>query len=201
MPKVEKTEMEILTPEECRLYLAHALGKIRLVFLIAVYTGMRRGEIFALQWEDVDWKKTQIFVRRSVWRGKFVTPKTKYSTRRIDISPYLLTELKKHLLASPVNQLGLVFANEKGGIVDADTLIKRHFVPVFEKAKIKRVRFHDLRHTNASLRIAEGQDPKYIQDQMGHASIQTTFDRYGHLLNKRNPDEAKKLDELLGFDR
>ena len=201
LPKIEKTEMEVLSPEEVRLFLTIVTAKHRVFFLTAILTGMRRGELLALQKDDIDWKNKQIHVRRSVWHGQFIPPKTKYSVRRIDVSPYLLAELRKHVLASPPNELGLVFANEHGGILDADTLIKRHFVPVFEKAKIKRVRFHDLRHTNASLRIAEGQNPKYIQDQMGHASIQTTFDRYGHLLKKANPDQAKKLDDILGFDR
>ncbi len=201
LPRIETTEVEILSPEEVRLFLTIVTAKHRVFFLTAILTGMRRGELLALQKDDIDWKNKQICVRRSVWHGQFITPKTKYSVRRIDVSPYLLAELRKHVLASPPNDLGLVFSNEHGGIMDADTLIKRHFVPVFEKAKIKRVRFHDLRHTNASLRIAEGQDPKYIQDQMGHASIQTTFDRYGHLLRKANPDQAKKLDDILGFDR
>jgi integrase len=201
LPKIERTEMEIWSPEEVRLFLAHVTAKHRVFFLTAILTGMRRGELLALQKDDIDWKNKQIHVRRSVWRGQFIAPKTSYSVRRIDVSPYLLSELRRHVLASPSNDLGLVFANEHGGILDPDTLVKRHFFSAIERAKIKRIRFHDLRHTNASLRIAEGQNPKYIQDQMGHASIQTTFDRYGHLLKKANPDQAKKLDGILGFDR
>jgi integrase len=200
-PKIEATEMEILTPEECRVFLSHCSAKHRVLFLAAILTGMRRGELLALQRSDIDWNTKQISVKRPVWKGEFITPKTRYSVRKVDVSPYLLMELKKHILASGPNDLDLVFPNASSGLLDPHTLIKRHFVPVFEKAKIRRVRFHDLRHTNASFRIAEGQNPKYIEDQMGHASIQTTFDRYGHLLNKANPDEAKKLDNILGLNR
>jgi len=73
------------------------------------------------------------------------------------------------------------------------------FLPALRRAKVRRVRFHDLRHTNVALRIEEGQNIKYIQNQLGHASIQTTLDRYEHLIKDVNTEQAKKLDNLLGF--
>ncbi len=77
--------------------------------------------------------------------------------------------------------------------------MKRHFLPALRKAKLRKVRFHDLRHTNVALRIEQGQNIKYIQNQLGHASIQTTLDRYGHLIKDVNTEQAKKLDSILGF--
>jgi integrase len=199
-PRVEKEEMDILTPDEIRLFLDQVTPKYKPFFLTAILTGMRRGELLGLQWGDIDWNHNQIHVRRSLWKGQFVTPKSKTSMRRIDMSPYLTIELKKHMMASPFKELdNLVFCNEEGKSSDPDALIKRQFLPALRRAKIRQVRFHDLRHTNVALRIEQGQNIKYIQHQLGHASIQTTLDRYGHLIKDVNTEQAKKLDSILGF--
>ena len=199
-PRVEKEEMEILIPEEIRLFLEQVTPKYIPFFLTAILTGMRRGELLGLQWGDIDWNYKQIHIRRSIWKGQFVTPKSKTSMRRIDMSPYLATELKKHMLASPFKELdNLVFYNSDGKALDPDSLVKRQFLPALKRAKIRQVRFHDLRHTNVALRIEQGQNIKYIQYQLGHASIQTTLDRYGHLIKEVNTEQAKKLDSILGF--
>lgn len=199
-PRVEKEEMEILIPEEIRLFLEQVTPKYIPFFLTAILTGMRRGELLGLQWGDIDWNCSQIHVRRTLWKRQFVTPKSKRSIRRIDMSPYLAVELKKHLMASPFKELdNLVFCNPEGKSLDPDSLVKRQFLPALRRAKIIQVRFHDLRHTNVALRIEQGQNIKYIQQQLGHASIQTTLDRYGHLIKEVNTEQAKKLDSILGF--
>jgi integrase len=151
-PRVEKEEMDILTPDESNLLLEHVTPKYRPFFLMAVPTGMRRGELLGLQWGDINWKYNQIHVRHAMWKGQFITPKSKTSMRRIDMSPYLAMELKKHMLASPFKELDhLVFCNEEGNPFDADALIRRQFLPALRRAKITKVRFHDLRHTNVAL--------------------------------------------------
>ncbi len=198
-PRVEKEEMSILNPKEVGLLLKHVAPKHKAFFLTAILTGMRRGELLGLQWDDIDWNNSQIHVRRSIWKGKFVSPKSRASIRKIDMSPNLVMELKKHKLASPTSELDLVFCNSKGKPLDPDSLVKRHFIPTLKRAKIKRVRFHDLRHTNTALRIEENQNIKYIQNQLGHASIQTTLDRYGHLIKNVNTEQAKKLDNILSL--
>jgi len=200
-PRVEKEEMEILTPKEVRIFLDHVTSKYKPLFLTAILAGMRRGEILGLQWGDIDWNNSQIYVRRSIWKGQFVKPKSKRSFRKIDMSPTLSLELKKHRLRCPQSELDLVFCNSKGKPLDPDSLIKRQYFPALRRAKIRQIRFHDLRHTNVALRIEQGQNIKYIQNQLGHASIQTTLDRYGHLINDVNTEQAKKLDSILGFDR
>ncbi len=198
-PRIEKEEIEILTPEEIRLFLDNVTPKYKPFFLTAVLTGMRRGELLGLQWGDIDWSHSQIYVRRSLWKGQFVKPKSNRSIRRIDMSPTLVRELKKHKLACPVSELDLVFCNSKGKPLEPDNLVKRQFLPALRRAKLRRMRFHDLRHTNVALRIEQGQNIKYIQNQLGHASIQTTLDRYGHLIKEVNAEQAKKLDTVLGF--
>jgi len=76
---------------------------------------------------------------------------------------------------------------------------QKQYFPALRRTKIRQIKFHDLRHTNVALRIEQGQNIKYIQNQLGHASIQTTLDRYGHLIIDVNTEQAKKLDSILGF--
>src|SRR5205823_3271449 len=90
-----------------------------------------------------------------------------------------------------------VFCSADGKAVDPDNFIHRDWVRVLRRAGLRRIRFHDLRHTYASLLIAQGAHPKYIQTQLGHASIQTTLDRYGHLMPDAHAAEARKLDRLV----
>lgn len=200
-PRVEYEEMEILTPDEIRLFLDNVTIKYKCIFLTAILTGMRRGELLGLQWGDIDWQHCQIHVRRSLCNTskKLISPKSKRSIRKIDMSPSLVMELKRHKLASPVSEIDLVFANSKGRPSDGDSLVKRQFLPALRRAKIRKVRFHDLRHSNVALRIEQEQNIKYIQHQLGHASIQTTLDRYGHLIKEVNQEQAMKLDNALGF--
>jgi site-specific recombinase XerD len=93
------------------------------------------------------------------------------------MSPILVKKLKKHTLARPVSELDLVFCSSKDKPLEPDSLVKRQFLPVLRRAKLKRIRFHDLRHTDVGLRIEQGKNIKYIQNQSEHGSIQTTFDR------------------------
>jgi hypothetical protein len=79
-----------------------------------------------------------------------------------------------------------------------ENVIKRYFNPALKKAEVRRVSFHSLRHTNASLRIEAGQNIKYVQLQLGHASIQTTLDRYGHLIREVNTEQVRRLENMLG---
>lgn len=132
----------------------------------AILTGFRRGEILALQWGDLDWNHNQMHVRRSIWKGQFVTPESKTSSRKIDMSPYLATELRKHKFSNLklFNGQDLVFCNSEGKPIDPDSLIKRQFLPALTRANIRQIQFRDLRHTRVALRIEQGQNIKYIQN-------------------------------------
>ena len=104
--------------------------------------------------------------------------------------------LKKYKLAHPPGEYDLVFAQEDGKPLDPDNLMKREFLPALNRAKIRHVPFHSLRHSFTALRIAQGENIKYIQSQLGHASVQTILDRYEHLLQATHK-EAKRLDQTL----
>ena len=128
--------------------------------------------------EDIDFEGHRIQVRRSLWWGKFVTPKSRRSRRAIDMAP----TLKAALARLPSRFKGeMVFTAADGGPIDPDNFSHRDWGRTLRRSKLQRIRFHDLRHTYTSLLIAQGAHPKYIQAQLGHASIQTTLDRYGHL--------------------
>ncbi|MEW5701577.1 MAG: site-specific integrase [Candidatus Zixiibacteriota bacterium] len=202
-PRVERQEMDILNPEEVRIFLQHVRAKHYALFLTAVLTGMRRGELLALQWGDIDWRSSQIIVRRSLYKGQFTSPKTKYSCRRIVMSKTLQEALQQHRLISIRSEDDLIFCNENGKPLDPDDLVKREFFPALDRAGLHRIRFHDLRHTYASLLIAQGENIKFIQHQLGHASATTTLDRYGHLMSDRNVEAAERLDQTVfgGFVR
>ena len=192
--EVDHRSKQILTPPEIRRLLEAADEPVRTVLMCAALTGMRHGELFGLRWEDIDLESNRIFVRRALWRGKFVTPKSRRSRRAIDMAPTLRAALSR--LSSRFHG-GLVFCSSNGKPIDPDNFVHRVWRLVLRRAELRRVRFHDLRHTYASLLIAQGAHPKYIQAQLGHASIQTTLDRYGHLMPDAHAAEARKLDRLV----
>jgi integrase len=206
--RVERQEMDFLRPDEINLLLEQCREPFKTFLLTAVLTGMRKVEFLGLQWGDVDWNSNTIFVKRSLKyqfknkkkserRWYFDTPKTKYSARAITMSPKLKEALEIHRITSPVNETDLVFVNSTGSPLDPDNIIKREFQPALRMAGLRLIRFHDLRHTYTSLLIAQGENIKFIQSQLGHASIQTTLDRYGHILPNTNRGAGKRLDKLV----
>jgi len=196
-PRVEQEEMDFLTPDEVRLFLDHVNPVYYALFLTAVMTGMRRGEVIALQWGDIDWNSSQISVRRSFSKGEIIQPKTKNSIRRIVMSPVLKQSLEQHQLFGGNSEMDFIFPNEVGLPLDPENLIKREFHPALERAGLRRIRFHDLRHSYASLLISQGENIKFIQSQLGHASAKTTLDRYGHLMPNLENDAARRLDKTV----
>jgi hypothetical protein len=149
---------------------------------------MRRGELLGPRWDDIDLEGHRIFVRRALWRRKFVTPKSRRSRRTIDVAP---TPRAALAMLSSRFQGGLILGNTDGSPVDPDNFAHRDWARVLRRAGVRRIRFHDLRHTYASLLFAQGAHPKYIQAQLSHASIQTTLDRYGHLMPEAHAAEAR----------
>ncbi len=157
-PKDSKKEIEILNPTELNLLIENSHNHYRMAFRTVIMTGVRAGELWGLQWSDFQPVTKQLFVRRSVWKGQFQTPKTKNSIRAIDLPDELVHELKLWKLACPPSGNDLMFPSPEGEISQHDNVMHRYFLPVLRKAKLRQVSFHSLRHSNPSLRIKAGQD-------------------------------------------
>lgn len=202
----ELDHMHILQPEEIDRLLDAARGDepYGTIYLVAVHTGLRRGELLGLRRGDLDALARRLYVRRSLGRiydgERYVVRekplKTKYSRRMIeDLSPAVI----EALLALPAGDdpgQDYVFLSRAGGPIDPDNLdraFKRHL----DLAELPEIRFHDLRHTHASLLIAAGVHPKAIQARLGHASITTTLNTYGHLMPSAFEGVGVKLEALL----
>jgi len=210
--KREHREMDCLNADEIKLLLKYAEEPYRTIFLTAALTGMRRGELLALQWGDIDWRRNAIFVRRSLyWKlstevdpkeadevlWTFSSPKTETSIRSINLSPKLREALQIHRINCSTSPHDLVFCTKQGTPFHPDSLVKNHFNTTLDNASLRKVAFHSLRHSFVALLIAQGEHVKYIQSQVGHASIQTTMDQYGHLLPHAHQNVGEKLDSQL----
>ncbi|MBA3844868.1 MAG: site-specific integrase, partial [Actinobacteria bacterium] len=147
----------------------------RVLYLAAAMTGMRRGELLALRWQDIDWQSLQIRVRRNYTRGEFGTPKSRRSTRTVPLAPRLVSELKDHLERSRFSEaIDLVFCNPASGAVRDGSHIRRRFIATAGRAGLRPVRFHDLRHTFGTQMAAAGAPMRAVQEWMGHSNYQTT---------------------------
>jgi integrase len=209
-PRPKKRKIgRALKPEEVNAILEQCDGRLRIMFLTALLTGMRRGELFALHWEDIDWDANVVKVRRSLFwnhskhlpkvegqpRYMFVVPKSDNSTRDIDLSPALRKELLELYLQS--SKTGLVFRSSKGTPLNPDNFTKRVFEKAIEAAKVGKVGWHDCRRSFGSYKLDQGENIYYVMRQMGHSSVQVTIDIYAHKLKDRNPEAAAKTDELV----
>lgn len=197
---LNRMELSLLLDKFMELYPEH----YPLALLLA-RTGMRIGEALALQWGDLDFNSRFITIERNFSRGKIETPKN-HKTRRVDMSMQLsevLQDLKHHRKVQTVkNGWGSipdwVFVSK-----DAKTLHPNHwrnlvFNRVLDKAGLRRIRVHDMRHTYASLLIQAGESLAYIRDQLGHHSIKVTVDIYGHLAPEGNKAAVDRLDDNNG---
>jgi integrase len=212
LPPVEKHEIQPLTPEQAQLFLQevgeHRLGAL---LVVALATGMRRGELLALRWQDVDLKSGDLQVRRTVrYLGKrgFLEgrPKTESSARRIILPGFVVEELKQHRLLQVEARLhagtswvehDLVFCNARGNFIEPSTL-REQFLKVLEGMGFPHMRFHDLRHTAATLLLSMGVPMRVVQDILGHSEMKTTANVYSHVLPSMQREAMGKMDELLG---
>ena len=195
---VKEKKIRILTPDEIKAFLDTTTNqKYYTLFRLAIMSGARQGELLGLKWSDVDWEASQVCIERTFNNQAWYEAKTEASKRRIDIGPGMIAELKKWKLACMPNKLNLIFPNEAGQPMNHNNLVSRHFNPALKKAGIDRIRFHDLRHTYASLLIEQGENVKYIQSQLGHSSPTVTLNVYAHLMKPAHQEAAVKLEKAI----
>jgi integrase len=203
-PRAERKQMRALDRDEVRRFLETARGvQLYALYVLAVTTGLRQGELLALQWPDIDFKRGTLSVRHTLLevnnRLVLGEPKTRASKRLVTLPKIALSALEEQSLRSGTSAPRpiWVFADSNGGPLRKSNLIRRSFKPLLEAASLPNIRFHDLRHTAATLLMAEGVHPKVVQERLGHSSIGLTLDTYSHVLPSMQNEAADKLDAAL----
>ncbi len=208
LPPQTQSEMRFLSQAE----VADLIGAIDVRFenlvLAAAYTGLRFGELAGLRVERLNLLARTVTVAETcsevAGRIVFGEPKTPASRRTITLPRFLVGSLAEHLAGRPAHQSDLVFQAPDGGPLRRTTFRERFWLPAVRASVGEPCRFHDLRHTHVALLIAQGEHPKVIQQRLGHASIRTTLDTYGHLFEGLDEAAAERLDAgflLLPVDR
>lgn len=193
-PKKIKREAEMATQEEIAAIVNQMdQEKDRLIVLTMAIGGMREGEVFGLQWGDIQWKDAQVYVRRTFTHRRFYEPKTAKSRRVIDVPDELLHELKRWKLACPNSELDLVFPTRRGTPIIATNWLKRNWHPARRRAGVRSLTPHSLRHFSGSFLLDQGEDMGYVQDHLGHSDIGMTMNVYRHKIKKQNREAAEKL--------
>ena len=164
----------------------------------------------AMKWSNIDWVNSRYHVKENLLysfsQARLDKTKTDYSTNLVDLTQSSLEALKIHQKNQAIereqkgdkyNDLDIIFANRNGKPFDRSDFARKIFLPALRKAGLRRIRIHDLRHTCAALLIHQQESPKYIQRQMRHASIDITFNTYGHLFEDVHREATKRLDRTI----
>ena len=204
-PKRRKSEIKVWTQEEAAEFLSVCKGhRLYAFYYLALSTGMRRGELLGLRWEDVDLERGIIMVRRTLVRKGTSyeveeEPKTASSRRSIHISPQTIEVLKQHrtkqkeeLLRLGMTNPEYVFLSIAGKFIEP-SYVRKTFRKLIEKAKVPLIRIHDLRHTHATFLLQQGVHPKVVSERLGHASISMTMDLYSHVTPNMQKEAAMAL--------
>jgi integrase len=209
-PRVATHEMKVYSPEEVDTLLAVAKGhRLEAMFALAVSTGMREGEIIALKWPDVDLAKGALRVRRGRQRTLkgYIdgNPKTDSGRRTIRLTRTATDALRSHRTRQLQERLrlgeawedrDLVFPSEVGRSLDGPNVLKTYY-RVIKKAGLPRIRFHDLRHTAATLLLLQGVPAKVVSEMLGHANIAITLDLYSHVTPDMQEQAAAAMEDIL----
>jgi integrase len=210
-PQVRREEIRPLTTEQVRTLFEAAKGdRLEALYVLAVTTGLRQGELLGLKWDDVDMEVGTLQVRRTLTTAKggpaLSAPKTKGSRRTVKLSQTALEALTSHLerqlegidtVGSLWCENGLIFASEVGEPLDRRYITTHRFKPLLKRAGLPQIRFHDLRHTCATLLLSKNVNPKVVSEMLGHATIAITLDTYSHVLPNMQESAARAMEDAL----
>jgi integrase len=202
-PRQAKSEIVPLTQDEMRSLLeASKADKLHALYVLAITTGMRQGELLGLQWKDVDLDGGTLRVNRSVYEGVVSPPKTNAGRRSIRLSKLAQSALRQHRVNAATRSERIsewVFPNANGTPIGHQNLHNRSWKPLLRNAGLPHsVRFHDLRHSCISLLLARGVPIKVVSEMAGHSDISVTLSVYGHVLPDMQGTAADGMDEALG---
>ncbi|MDQ0417568.1 integrase [Croceifilum oryzae] len=205
-PKISHKEQKTWSIEEAKIFLTHTeQHPLHIAYLLAIYTGMRMGEILGLRWEDCDLENKMIRIRQGLSCTSegtiFEDPKSKASRRAIAITENIVDALEKrqreqkrnkNWLGQAYKENNLVVCTKKGTPIGPSNL-RRHFWSTIEKAGVPRIRFHDTRHTHATIMLTLGEHPKVVSERLGHSKTSITLDVYSHVMKSIQEDAAKNF--------
>jgi integrase len=211
VPRPERTEMKTLTEEEVRLLFEATAGKdLHALWVLLASTGLRLGEALGLKWEDLDFNNSRLMVQRSLQQQKegglvLVEPKTSKSRRTVYFPSGTAEALRAHrrdqnarrlLVGGAWQDSGLVFCRENGAMIAPGTISHRLHT-ILKNAGLPQIRVHDLRHTAATLLLGKGENPKIVQELLGHSTIGITLDTYSHVTPAMHASAAAKMESLF----
>ncbi len=191
-------EMRFLSPEEISGLVAEIPDEYRALVLVAAYGGLRFGELAGLHVRDVDFLRRRVTVRESLVDvgGRLYAGPTKTGRlRSVSLPPGIIDALSVRIGKDRAAD-EYVFTSPAGGPLRRSTFRTRVWLPALQRAGLQGLRFHDLRHTAAALAIAQGAHPKAIQERLGHKTVATTMDLYGHLLPALDEQLADRLQRV-----
>ena len=185
--------------------------RLEALYVLAVTAGLRQGELLGLKWEDIDFERETLQVRRALLGSKkgdpiFGAPKTAKGKRSVKLTGKALEALRGHreLQVTERQRLdelwqehGLIFTTRIGTPLNRHNLVNRSFKPLLGRAHLPNIRFHNLRHTCATLMLSGEIHPKVVQELLGHANVTITLDTYSHVLPNMQGEAAGKMDSML----
>lgn len=211
-PRISRKEQKTWTIQEATRFLGVAKAENEMyyiIYLLALYTGLRRGELLALRWKDCDLEQGKISVRQTLYYAKkgfqFLEPKTSRSARLVSIPDYVVAELMNHKewqtdqkqqLGDAYDDYDLVAASVMGHPIHPRSLTG-HFNRVIKKASVPRIRFHDTRHTHATILLKIGEHIKIVSERLGHSNSAMTMNVYSHVTQDMQEQAAKKFEEAM----
>jgi len=209
-PRVEQFEIQPFTPDEARTFLAAIKGdRLEALYSVALTMGLRQGEALGLEWKDVDLELGYLRINKQLQRhdGEFhlVPTKTATSRRTLAMPASIAQSLRDHRVRQadesrakvpPTNGRDLVFTTERGRPIDG-SVVSHHFHEVLERAGLPQRRFHDLRHSCATLLLVQGVSPRVVMDVLGHSQIALTMNTYSHVIPELKRDAAERMEQLI----
>ena len=222
-PRVAHRDMTVLTPEEARQLVAAVAGdRLEALYTLAVTAGLRQGELLALRWSDVDLDRGTVAVTAGLVRVykprgadrqegeprshlELTEPKTERSRRRVELTGIALEALRRRRVAWAQERMAaanvwqdrdLVFCSPTGGYLHAARLTEQ-FTALLLRSGLPRIRFHDLRHTAATLMLRQGVHPKVASEMLGHATVSVTLDLYSHVTETMQRSAAEALNSVF----
>jgi integrase len=213
-PRAKRPQIRPLEPDEARRFLDSVRGnRLEALYSVALALGLRQGEALGLRWRDVDLGTGVLRVRHQLQRIetqlKLVEPKTERSRRTLVLPPSIVDRLGEHAKRQLAEKIwagskwaenDLVFANRFGAPLQARRVIA-DFHKALREAGLPRIRFHDLRHSCATLLLVQGVSPRVVMEILGHSEIAMTMDTYSHVVPELQREAAAKMESVLSPPR